>query len=73
MTAGSIQRIPYSAPREKFISALKKDGLVIVKDFTTLDVLEQARREVLPYLDADSENNKVGGMYQKRGYHQSTI
>jgi hypothetical protein len=56
----SIQRIPYSAPREEFISALKRDGCVIVQNFTTLETLAQARREVEPYLNRES-NSEVGG------------
>ncbi|KAL4909533.1 hypothetical protein BDW74DRAFT_187604 [Aspergillus multicolor] len=57
----SIQRIPYSAPRQAFIDALKRDGCVIVQDFTALEVLEQARREVEPYLNKDS-NSQVGAL-----------
>ncbi|RDW78858.1 uncharacterized protein DSM5745_05710 [Aspergillus mulundensis] len=57
----SIQRIPYSAPQEAFINALKRDGCVIVQDFTTLETLEQARREVEPYLNKDS-NSQVGAL-----------
>ncbi|KAL2870541.1 phytanoyl-CoA dioxygenase family protein [Aspergillus lucknowensis] len=57
----SVQRIPYSAPREEFIDALKKDGCVIVQNFTTLETLEQARLEVEPYLNQE-ENSKVGAL-----------
>lgn len=58
--ATPVQRIPYSAPREEFINALKKDGCVIVQNFTTLETLEQARVEVEPYLNRD-DNSQVGG------------
>lgn len=56
----SVQRIPYSAPREQFINALKRDGCVIVQNFTTPETLAQARREVEPYLNKES-NSEVGG------------
>lgn len=64
MAAASIQRIPYSASRDLFIDALKKDGCVIVEGFTTVELLEQARQEVQPFLDADGQKtSKVGGTY----------
>ena len=46
MATPTVQRIPYSAPREEFINALKKDGSVIVQNFTDPETLEQARLEV---------------------------
>ncbi|KAL2833841.1 hypothetical protein BDW59DRAFT_179486 [Aspergillus cavernicola] len=61
MPAPTVQRIPSSAPREDFINALKKDGCVIVQDFTTLDTLEQARVEVEPYLN-QNDNSQVGAL-----------
>ncbi|KAL4800869.1 hypothetical protein BDV19DRAFT_375510 [Aspergillus venezuelensis] len=57
----SIQRIPYTAPRSTFIEALKRDGCVIVQDFTTLETLEQARKEVEPWLNKES-NSEVGAL-----------
>lgn len=39
----------------------KSDGCVIVQNFTTLDVLEEARREVEPWLGKENENSQVGG------------
>ncbi|PLB46605.1 hypothetical protein P170DRAFT_466062 [Aspergillus steynii IBT 23096] len=62
MTSPSIQRIPYSAPRDEFINALKKDGCVIVQDFTTLETLEQARQEVEPWLAQEDKRSKVGAL-----------
>lgn len=62
-TTPSIQRIPYSAPREDFIRAIEKDGCVIIQDFTAPEVLAQAQREVQPYLDANEEGSTVGGEY----------
>ncbi|KAF3402313.1 putative proline-specific permease put4 [Talaromyces pinophilus] len=53
MTTPAVQRIPYSAPREEFINALKKDGCVIVQNFTDPKTLEQARLEVEPWLNKD--------------------
>ncbi|KAF4310748.1 phytanoyl-dioxygenase family protein [Botryosphaeria dothidea] len=58
----SIQRLPYSAPRADFISALKKDGCVIIQNFTNLDTLAQAQREVRPYLDGEDKGSKVGAL-----------
>ncbi|KAL2810068.1 hypothetical protein BJX63DRAFT_434590 [Aspergillus granulosus] len=57
----SVQRIPYSAPRQDFINALKKDGCVIVQDSTDLEALAQARSEVEPYLNRD-RNSKIGAL-----------
>ncbi|EOD51162.1 Phytanoyl-CoA dioxygenase [Neofusicoccum parvum] len=58
----AVQRIPYSAPRADFISALEKDGCVVVQNFTDLDTLAQAKREVQPYLDAEDKASKVGAL-----------
>ncbi|KAL4928786.1 uncharacterized protein BDV17DRAFT_291413 [Aspergillus undulatus] len=55
----SVQRLPYSAPREDFINALKRDGCVIVQNFTTLETLEQARREVELYLNKENNSETV--------------
>lgn len=62
MATPIVQRIPYSAPREEFINALKRDGCVIVQNFTNLETLEQARIEVEPWLNKDG-NSQVGGEY----------
>ncbi|KAI9043025.1 phytanoyl-CoA dioxygenase family protein [Aspergillus affinis] len=62
MTSPPIQRIPYSAPRDSFINALKKDGCVIVQDFTTLEALEQARQEVEPWLSQENNGSEVGAL-----------
>ncbi|KAJ9198542.1 hypothetical protein DTO027B5_3500 [Paecilomyces variotii] len=58
----SIKRIPYSAPRKEFISAIEKDGCVIIQNFTTKEKLARAQSEVQPYLDADGELSKVGAL-----------
>ncbi|PVI06066.1 hypothetical protein DM02DRAFT_582970 [Periconia macrospinosa] len=58
----SIQRIAYDSPRSDFIAALEKDGCVIVTNFTTPSILEQARSEVQPYLDEESPNSTVGAL-----------
>jgi hypothetical protein len=60
-SSSGIQEIPYSSPRQDFISALEKDGCVIVKNFTDIETLEEAQREVQPYLDAEDIGSKVGG------------
>lgn len=62
-TAPSIQRIPYSAPREDFIRAIERDGCVIIQDLTTPEVLAQAQKEVQPCLDANEEMSTVGGRH----------
>jgi hypothetical protein len=59
----SIQRILRSAPLSSFISALEKDGCVIITDFTDLETLEQAWKEVQPFLDAEEKGSQVGGVY----------
>ncbi|KAK8210198.1 hypothetical protein M8818_003686 [Zalaria obscura] len=58
----SVQRIPYNAPKAMFVDALKRDGCVIIKDFTDLDTLAQAQKEVQPYLDVDAPNSQVGAL-----------
>lgn len=67
MATPTVQRIPYSAPREEFINALKRDGCVIVRNFTDLETLEQARREVEPWLNKN-DNSQVGGEYTRYGH-----
>ncbi|KAF2706955.1 hypothetical protein K504DRAFT_470946 [Pleomassaria siparia CBS 279.74] len=49
----SIQRVSYSSPRSDFIAALEKNGCVVVTGFTDDATLEQARKEVQPFLDAE--------------------
>ncbi|OUM52178.1 hypothetical protein BVG19_g1342 [[Candida] boidinii] len=49
----TIKRFPVDAPREKFIEALEKDGLVVVTGFATDEELDQSLKEVKPYLDND--------------------
>jgi len=58
----SIQRIPYSKPRSDFITALQKDGCVVVTGFTDDETLEQARKEVQPFLDAEEVGSTVGAL-----------
>lgn len=50
-----VQRISREAGLEAFIKAVEQDGCVIIKDFTDLEALEQAGKEVQPYLDASLE------------------
>lgn len=57
----SIQRIPYLAPREQFIAAIKNEGCVIVQNFASLEALEEARKEIEPWLNKQVKNSKVGG------------
>ena len=61
MSTSSIQRMSYDAPRVQFVEALKKDGCVIVQNFTTLETLEEARREVEPCLNSEFNNSQFGG------------
>ncbi|KAF2644796.1 hypothetical protein P280DRAFT_180115 [Massarina eburnea CBS 473.64] len=58
----SIQRILYNAPRSDFIAALEKDGCVVITGFTDEATLEEARKEVQPYLDSEEPNSKVGAL-----------
>ncbi|PYH99836.1 hypothetical protein BO71DRAFT_341629 [Aspergillus ellipticus CBS 707.79] len=62
MIKPTIQRLPYSSPREDFINALKKDGCVIIQDFTTLEALAQAKEEVTPWLEKETTQSKVGAL-----------
>lgn len=58
----SIQRIPYDAPRSEFTAALEKDGCVVVTSFTDESILENARKEVQPYLDIEEPNSTLGAL-----------
>ncbi|KAJ4182042.1 hypothetical protein NW755_010731 [Fusarium falciforme] len=47
-----IQRISREAGLDAFIRAIEQDGCVIIKDFADSESLNEAQREVQPYLDA---------------------
>lgn len=47
-----IQRISREAGLDAFIRAVEQDGCVIIKDFTDSESLDEAQKEVQPYLDA---------------------
>ncbi|KAK7754682.1 hypothetical protein SLS62_003239 [Diatrype stigma] len=47
-----VLRFPREAGLQAFIDAVEKDGCVIIKDFTDLESLVEAQKEVQPYLDA---------------------
>ncbi|OTB01183.1 hypothetical protein M426DRAFT_14760 [Hypoxylon sp. CI-4A] len=47
-----VQRISREAGLQAFLDAVEKDGCVIIKDFTNLESLADAQKEVQPYLDA---------------------
>lgn len=60
-----VQRIAREAGLEAFLDALKKDGCVVVQDFTDLESLEESVKEVQPYLDASaaaSSKSTVGAL-----------
>ena len=48
-----VERIDVTEPIDNFITALKKDGLVIVKNFASYEDLDNSLKEVQPYLDND--------------------
>lgn len=48
-----IQKIDISEPIESFINALKKDGIVVIKNFASNEDLDKSLEEVQPFLDAD--------------------
>ncbi|KAM5349169.1 hypothetical protein ACJ41O_008992 [Fusarium nematophilum] len=50
-----VQRIAREAGIQAFIDAVEKDGCVIIQNFTDLESLEEAQKEVQPYLDASLE------------------
>ncbi|KAF5009976.1 hypothetical protein FDECE_3837 [Fusarium decemcellulare] len=49
-----VQRIARKAGLQAFIDAVETDGCVIIQDFTDIETLEQAKKEVQPYLDASA-------------------
>ncbi|KAG0672147.1 hypothetical protein C6P40_003959 [Pichia californica] len=48
-----VEKIEATESIDLFINALKKDGVVIVKNFATYEDLDKSLEEVQPYLDAD--------------------
>ncbi|KAI0159696.1 hypothetical protein GGR57DRAFT_434830 [Xylariaceae sp. FL1272] len=60
-----VQRIRREAGLQAFIEAVETDGCVIIQDFTDLESLERAGKEVQPYLDAsvaEKEGSSVGAL-----------
>ncbi|KFA74744.1 hypothetical protein S40288_08833 [Stachybotrys chartarum IBT 40288] len=47
-----VQHVSRAAGLQTFIDAIEQDGCVVIKDFTDLASLEEASKEVQPYLDA---------------------
>jgi hypothetical protein len=56
-----VQCISREAGLESFIKAIQQDGCVIVQDFTDLDSLLTAQKEVQPYLDASTATKSTVG------------
>ena len=52
-----VQRISRAAGLRTFINAIERDGCVIITDFTHVDSLTRAQKEVQPYLDASIAAN----------------
>ena len=57
----NLRRLPRSAQLSQLIEALETDGCVIIKDFTDEATLEEADREVQPWLENQDDGAKVGG------------
>ena len=57
-------RISRKAGLQAVIDAVEKDGCVIIEDFTDLESLADAQREVQPFLDASiaESGSKVGAL-----------
>ncbi|KAK5064821.1 hypothetical protein LTR84_000655 [Exophiala bonariae] len=58
----SIRRLSRTAPLSLFIEAVEKDGCVIVTDFTDRTTVEQADKEVRPWLEKESDGAVVGAL-----------
>src|SRR4051812_25354316 len=58
----SIKRLSRNAPLSSFIEAVEQDGCVIVTDFTDKIAVEQANKEVRPWLEKESDGAVVGAL-----------
>jgi ectoine hydroxylase-related dioxygenase (phytanoyl-CoA dioxygenase family) len=50
LTASSLERVPVSAPTQRIVDALERDGAVIVEDLLDGDVLARFNAELDPHL-----------------------
>ena len=48
-----VQRLPVDAPLEDFIALMKRDGGVIVENFTTHAIMDQCAADIAPELEKD--------------------
>jgi hypothetical protein len=53
-----VQRIAREVGLDAFIKAVEQDGCVIIQDFTDLESLAEAQKEVQPHLDASAVASK---------------
>lgn len=58
-----IQRLSRARPIEEFINVLKRDGCVVISDFTSAETVIKANAEIRPYLDVQGQGSKVGGKW----------
>lgn len=52
-----VQSLPVTAPPEHFISLLKRDGGVIIKNFASMEVIDQCNKDIKPKLDGEQRWN----------------
>ena len=57
-----VRRLSRSDSLSLFIEALEADGCVIVRDFTDRATLENADKELRPWLEKEEYEVKVGGV-----------
>jgi hypothetical protein len=63
-----IARVSRSDPLPAIIDHLEVDGAVIVRDFTDVQTVERSMEEVRPWLDKQSDGQRVGGKSKRRTY-----
>lgn len=65
LSTHSIRRLSRNSPLSSFIEAVEKDGCVIVTDFTDRTTVEQANKEVKPWLEKENDGAVVGALQGK--------
>ncbi len=63
----TIQHLPAAAGAEKVVAALDRDGAAIVDELVSPELMDRARRELQPYLDATpAGSDEFAGFQTKR-------
>ena len=50
-----VQRVPVDAPVEDFITLLKRDGGVVVRNFASMETVDQCNEDIRPMLEREQK------------------